>query len=113
MTTNVETRTSSDRLMYRLVLQAETDFNDDRRSERRFPFFRPVSVQVDGQSFTAFTREISVSSIGLLHNMELPLKEVEISVAGTQQTLRARLERCESFGEGWYLSGGTFVGIDA
>ena len=99
--------------LHELVLQAETDFHHDRRSEPRYPFFRPVWVRVDGKSFSAFTREISVSSIGLLHNMELPLQEVEISVAGTQQTLRARLERCESCGEGWYLSGGTFVGIDA
>jgi hypothetical protein len=72
-----------------------------------------VSVRVNGQSLSAFTREISVSSIGLLHNMELPLKEVEIIVAGKQQVLRACIERCESCGEGWYLSGGTFVGTDA
>ena len=99
--------------LHELVLQAEADFNHDRRSEPRFPFFRPVSILVDGHSFSAFIRDISVSSIGLLHYMELPLKEVEIILAGKQQTLRVRLERCEACGEGWYLSGGTFVGIDA
>jgi PilZ domain-containing protein len=105
MTTNAEPRTSLDRLMYRLVLQAETDFKNDRRSEPRFPFFRAVSVRVDGQSFSAFTREISASAIGLLHNMELPQKEVEILVSGQRQVLPARIERCESCGEGWYISG--------
>jgi len=104
---------SSDQLLHELVLQAETDFNHDRRSEPRYPFFRHVWVRVDGHSFSAFTREISTSAIGLLHNMKLPLQEVEISVAEKQQALRARIERCEACGEGWYLSGGTFVGIDA
>jgi hypothetical protein len=99
--------------LHELVLQAETDFNHDRRSEPRYPFFRPVSVRFDGHSFSAFTREISTSGIGLLHYMELPLQEVEIILAGKQQTLRARIERCEACGEGWYISGGTFVDIDA
>jgi hypothetical protein len=112
MKTNTKQSMSSNQL-HELVLQAETDFNNDRRSEPRYPFFRPVSVRFDGKNFSAFTREISVSSIGLLHNMELPLEEVEIIVAGKQQVLRAWIERCESCGEGWYLSGGTFVGIDA
>ena len=112
MKTKTKQSMSSEQL-HQLVLQAETDFHRDRRSEPRYPFFRPVWVRVDGQSFSAFTREISVSSIGLLHNMELPLQEVEISVAGKQQVLRACIERCEACGEGWYLSGGTFVGIDA
>jgi hypothetical protein len=105
-------RSMSSGQLHELLLQAKTDFHLDRRSEPRYPYFRPVSVQVDGQIFSAFSRDISAFGIGLMHNMELPLKEVEITVAGTQQTLRARLERCESFGEGWYLSGGTFVGID-
>jgi hypothetical protein len=112
MWTKTEQSMSSDQLLHELVLKAETDFHHDRRSEPRFPFFRPVSVRVDGHSFSAFTREISTSAIGLLHNMELPLQEVEISLAGQQQTLRARLERCEACGEGWYLSGGTFIGAD-
>ena len=113
MSTKTKQSMTSDQLLQELVLQAKMNFHLDRRSEPRYPFFCPVWVRVDGKSFSAFTREISVSSIGLLHNMELPLKEVEINVAGTQQTLRARLERCEACGEGWYISGGTFVGIDA
>lgn len=95
----------SDKLMYRLLFEAETDFNNDRRSKKRYPFFRPVSVKVDGHSYSAFTREISATGFGLLHNMELPLKEVEILVAGQRQTLRAEVERCEPCGEGWYISG--------
>jgi hypothetical protein len=105
MATKAKKGMTSDNVMYRLLLQAETDFNNDRRSEPRFPFFRAVSIRVDGQSFSAFTREISASSIGLLHSMELPVKEVEILVAGQRQVLRAEVERCEACGEGWYISG--------
>jgi hypothetical protein len=113
MTTNAKTLTSSDRLMYRLVLQAETDFNDDRRSEKRFPFFRPVTVQVDGRSISAFSRDISASGIGLMHNMELPLNDVVIIVDGHRQGLQARIVRCESLGQGWYISGCKIVATGA
>jgi hypothetical protein len=99
--------------LHDLVLQAEADFLNDRRSEPRYPFFRSASIRIDGHCFSAFTREISTSAIGLLHYMELPLQEVEIVIAGKPQTLRARIERCQACGDGWYISGGTFVGTDA
>ena len=109
MVTNTSTRLGSDELMRELVLQAEAEFKDDRRSEKRFPFFRPASVGVDGHSFSAFIREIGASSIGLLHSMELPLKDIVITVSGRPQQLCLRIERCESIGEGWYISGGKLV----
>ena len=112
MAAKTKEATSTHNLMYRLVLQAETDFNNDRRTEKRFPFFRAVSVRVDGKSYSAFTREISASAIGLLHNMELPVGNVEIVVAGQQHALPAHVERCESCGEGWYISGCTIIGLD-
>ena len=86
MTTN----SSSQELLHELMLLAEADFNNERRSEARLPFFRAVSIRVDGHNFSAFIREISLSSVGLLHNMELPLKEVEITVAGQRQGFRTR-----------------------
>lgn len=104
---------SSDGLMGELLLLAQTEFNNDRRVDERFPFFRPVSVQIDRHSFSAFTREIGASGMGLLHSMELPLKEVLITIAGRPQQLRLRIERCESIGEGWYISGGKIVGTGA
>ena len=100
-------------LMGELLLLAQTEFNNDRRSDKRFPLFRPVSVQMDGHSFSAFTREICAAGIGLLHSMELPLKEVAIKIAGQPQQLRLQIERCESIGEGWYISGGKFIGTGA
>ena len=107
------TRTSSDELMGELLLVAQTEFDKDRRAEQRFPFFRAVSVQIDRHSFSAFTREIGAAGMGLLHSMELPLKEVTITIAGRHQQLRLRIERCESIGAGWYASGGKIVGTEA
>ena len=105
MTTN----TSSKHVIRSLLLQAEASLNNDRRSDQRIPFFRTVSVWFDDSSYSAFIREISVSSIGFLHNMEMPLKEVRVRVAGQREEFRVRIERCEPCGEGWYVSGGPFV----
>ena len=114
MPTKTRTSTNSDGLMDELLILAEAEFKNDRRSEMRFPFFRPVSIQVDDHSFSGFTREICVSGIGLLHSVELPLKEVLITIADERpQPLRLRIERCESIGEGWYISGGKIVGLNA
>jgi hypothetical protein len=109
MATKTSTRASSKGLMGELLLLAEAEFKNDRRSEKRIPFFRSASVQVDNHSFSGFTREIGVSGIGLLHSMELPLKEVAITISGRPEQLRLRIERCESIGEGWYISGGKLV----
>ena len=111
--TKTKKRTNSDGLMDELLLIAREEFNSDRRSEPRFPFFRPASVQVDDHNFSAFTREIGASGMGLLHSMALPLKEVVIKIAGRPQQLRLQIERCESIGEGWYISGGKIIGSNA
>ena len=60
MPTKTRKSMSSDGLMDELLL-AQTEFNKDRRSEQRYPFFRPASVQVDDHNFSAFTREIGLS----------------------------------------------------
>ena len=112
MSTKTGKSTHSKGLMSELMIRAEAEFNNDRRVEKRFPFFYPVSVQVDNHRYSAFTREICASGIGLLHSMELPLIEVLVTLAGRPQQLRLRIERCESIGEGWYISGGKDVASD-
>ena len=110
----INTATSQSQIIGQLVTEATQAANKDRRSEPRIPFFRPVSIAVNGHCYTAFSREISCTSIGLLHSMDLPLNEIEISVpieTGQSATLLVRIERCESCGEGWYISGGKFVAI--
>jgi hypothetical protein len=101
--------------IYQLVVDAQERLEGDRRSEVRFPLFRPVSIQTDdGRMLAAFCREISTFGIGLVHDAELKLGAVEISIS-TQQgyaiRVRTHIIWCESCGEGWYASGGRFVGI--
>ena len=78
-------KTSSEQLLQELLLQANAELTDDRRAEPRLPFFRAVSVRVESRSYSAFIREISLSSIGMLHNMQLPLEEVTVTVAGQRR----------------------------
>jgi hypothetical protein len=114
MPTKTSQSTKSVGLMDELLIQAEAEFYNDRRSEKRFPFFRSVTVEVDDHSFSAFTREICDTGIGLLHSMELPLTVVFITMAGRpDQVLSLLIERCEPIGGGWYISGGRPVGSNA
>ena len=108
----MSTKTSSEQLMQELLLQAKSEMSHDRRSEARVPFFRAVSVRVGKRSFSAFIREISISSVGMLHNMQLRLEEVDVTVSGQRRGFRVQLERCEPCGEGWYISGGTVIDSD-
>ena len=112
MPTNTAKCADANQLMDELLSLAEAEYNNDRRSDVRFPFFRPISIEFDDRSFSAFTREICANGMGLLHSMELPLEEVVIRIPGRPEQLRLHIERCESIGEGWYVSGGKLVGKD-
>ncbi len=101
--------------IYQLVTEARTGLKTEPRSELRYPFFRPVSIEMDdGQKYSAFSRDISNASIGLIHNMDLNDREVEISIpseGGYSIRVRTRIVWCQACGEGWYISGAQFVGI--
>ena len=90
----------------------------DRREKARHSFFCPVAVTVQNdarRSFSAFSRDISPEGIGLLHNMPLPAGEVTITIptrsAGLRR-LRTEIVWCRPCGEGWFLSGGRFLGVE-
>lgn len=106
---------SPGKAIYQLIVEAQSLENKDRRRDVRYAFFRPVSVEVeDGHRYSAFSREISASGIGLIHNIELPMGEVEINVsseAGYSIRVRTQIVWCQPCGEGWFISGGRFVGI--
>jgi len=108
----VTAKTSSKRVIRGLLDQAEATLNEERRVDQRIPYFRTVTVQFDDRSYSAFIREISASSIGLLHNLELPLKDIEVRVAGQREGFPVRIERCRPCGGGWYLSGGVLLDCD-
>jgi len=101
--------------IYQLVVEAKAELRTDQRSKLRYSFFRPVSIETDdGHQYSAFTREISEAGIGLIHNMDLDDREVEISIlsdSGYSIRVRTRIVWCSACGQGWYISGGQFVGI--
>lgn len=108
---------SAGKAIYQLIVEAQSKENKDRRRDVRYAFFRPVSIDVDGgQRYSAFSREISSSGIGLIHNVELSNGEVEITVSsesGYSIRVRCKIMWCQPCGEGWFISGGKFVGIAA
>lgn len=99
--------------IHELILEAHQDNQRDRRSAARYPFFRPVSIRLEGLAPVAFSREISTLGIGLLHNAELSRGEIEVAIPskrGYSIRVRVRIMWCQPCGEGWYISGGQFVG---
>jgi hypothetical protein len=95
-----------------LMAEARADDQLDRRGAARYPFFRPVRLEQEndnGCDCVAFTRELSLASIGLLHNIPLSQGNVTVAIARSQgEPLRLSTEIvwCRPCGEGWYLSGG-------
>jgi hypothetical protein len=108
---------SPGKAIYQLIVEAQNAENRDRRRDVRYAFFRPVSIEVeDGHQYSAFSREISAAGIGLIHDIDLSDREVEITISSEQGysiRVRCRILWCQPCGEGWYISGGKFVGIAA
>lgn len=99
--------------IHELILEAHQDNLRDRRSAIRYPFFRRVTVRLPDRNTVAFSREISTVGIGLLHDTELSPGEIELLIPsrrGHSIRVRTRIVWCQPCGEGWYLSGGQFVG---
>ena len=98
-----------------LVMEAKSTELSDRRAEDRHPFFHPVTITPSDdpqKSFSAFSREISPSGIGLLHNMPIERGDVTLAVRRSDDqsaTLHVCIVWCQPCGEGWYLSGGYFT----
>ncbi|MGD9722465.1 MAG: PilZ domain-containing protein [Pirellulales bacterium] len=100
--------------IHELVLEAYDEGKRERRVETRYPFFRSVSLHVDGRCHTGFSREISAHGIGLMHDVELAPGELEVSLPsrrGHTVRMRVRILWCRSCGDGWHISGGQFVDI--
>lgn len=108
---------SPGKAIYQLIVEAQNVENRDRRRDVRYAFFRPVTVEFDdGHQHSAFSREISATGVGLFHSVDLSGREVEISISSEQGYLirvRCKILWCQPCGEGWYISGGRFMGIAA
>lgn len=95
-----------------LMAEARADDQFDRRGAARYPFFRPVRLELAGAAAPdclAFTRELSLASIGLLHNTPLSPGSLTVTIPrqqGEALKLSTEIVWCRPCGEGWYLSGG-------
>lgn len=92
----------------------EEDARNDP-AHARHPYFHPVTVLTDsGRKVSAFSRDLSVRGIGLMHEQSLPLDEVEITIStgrGYCVKVRTKMTWCKPCGDGFYLSGGVFASV--
>jgi hypothetical protein len=97
------------------ALLAAAQGNSDRRVDPRHAFFTTVTLRPASSPTTAisaFSREISVSGIGLLHATPLAAGqdyELDIRIEDVRIRKSVRAVWCRAVGEGWYLSGCRFV----
>ena len=98
-----------------LMAEARSDDQMDRRGAARYPFFRAARLlpgSGDLGDYTAFTRELATSGIGLLHSVKLepgPMVVVLHTQDGARVRLPTEIQWCRPCGDGWYVSGGTFL----
>ena len=89
----------------------------DRRHDARTSYFGPVTIRLPEEPevhFSAFTRDLSASGIGMIHLMPLDNREVVIAVplpSGMSAALLTQIFWCHDYHDGWYASGGRFLDI--
>ncbi len=98
----------------RELLFEEKGLFQGERKESKEPFFRPVSIAVDGgvTIIAGFSRDISTQGIGLVHLCPIPPGEVvvEVSVAaGRPRFFRVQILWCNRIAAAWYISGGRIL----
>lgn len=100
------------------VHEACNDSFTNRRSETRHPFFVPVSLrdpQQGGDAIPAFSRDLSLSGLGLLHHARLEpgcFFEVTFVYRGREVQSTAEVLWCREAGEGWFMSGCRFIPVE-
>ncbi len=104
------------------IREAAGEAAGNQRHQRRYPFFRPVTLTIGDAQTTkhmAFIRDINHNGIGLVHNVPLPKERLQLSIPKaplpTAEDHRVDVDVDITWnvpcGEGWYLSGGRFVGL--
>jgi hypothetical protein len=102
--------------VHRLLEEAkEVDW--ERRTEKRVPFFQPVTITTEGderRQFSCFSKDIFPTGMGLLHYAAIEPGEVVLTIpskSSGQVRIRAEIVRCRPCGEGWYTSGARFISV--
>jgi hypothetical protein len=86
----------------------------DRRVDPRHALFTAVTLRPQAspeKAISAFSREISLSGIGLLHAVQLVGGEsydVDIRIEDVRVRKNGRIVWCRPVGDGWFLSGCRF-----
>jgi len=114
MTTATEPDATLGASMYELFRDVRDTYDTDDRHEPRYAFLRSVTLRVGDQFRAGFSREISRTGIGFLHNFEMPLEEIEASIPtdqGNDVRIHVQIRWKQPVGAGWYISGGEFVEI--
>jgi len=106
-----------DNLTSRLVNEAQDEMDFQRRNEVRYPFFRPVKViNADGSQFSALSRNISETGIGLIHHCDTRPTTVSLLIScrsGEQVKVGARIRWSRPIGDDWFISGGELLAAPA
>jgi hypothetical protein len=115
MTTSVEFSRPEGAILYDLLRIACDSYDRETRREMRYAFYQLVTIRSGEVEYDGFSRDISPTGIGLMHQADLPLEQVDV-VLSTENTesvsLRVQIEWCRPLGQGWYLSGGKFVAVN-
>ena len=113
MITNLATGPNLTDLELEALLTAAQDH--DRRADPRYALFTSVTLRPASaatKAISAFSREISVSGIGLLHAAPLvsgETYEIDIRIEGVRVRKSGLAIWCRSVSDNWYLSGLRFV----
>ncbi len=105
------------RTIHRLLEEAK-EVDGERRTEKRIPFFQPITLALAGnerRQFSCFSRDISPTGMGLLHCASVELGEVVLGIpvkSSGQVRIRAEIVWCRPCGVGWYTSGARFLSVD-
>jgi hypothetical protein len=100
-----------------LLLHEAREGLDERRREKRHPFFAPIQIAFTQDAMrqrSCFSRDISATGVSLLHYMPLKAGEVVLTIpsklCGTVR-IRSEIIWSEPCGEGWHISGARFIAI--
>ena len=96
-----------------IIFEDAQRIQHEQRLQQRTPLFHPVFITADdGTTYTAFTRDLSKTGIGLLHCMPIEPQETIVRLQranGAVVSLTVNITWCQSCGEGWYVSGGKLL----
>ena len=88
----------------------------ERRAADRKPFPRPVKVVIgrhQPQTHEAFSFNISMLGIGMISQLKFPPQTIATihihRLKGKEVAVKAELRWCLPYGEGWFVSGWSFL----